>query len=291
MKVNFQILIGMRAKARGIVMRKFFKIYWPFALNYIKSNFVYKGRFYLFILRKFLGMFIYYYLWMAIYASSASDQLGGFTRSEMILYVFMSYTISDMVMVGISSEIGSDVIDGNVAMSLIKPINYRMRLVFQALGVMLYRAVVPSLFIWIGLEIYKAAYLGMAVSNPLTIVATLCSILFSFFIFIFFDYCFGMLAFVTTYIFGMNIIKNAVLNFLTGKLMPISFFPEILQKVFAFLPFSAITYVPVMIYLGKYSELQVLFQLEKQVLWVGILYVLGSFLWKKVEKRIVILGG
>lgn len=87
MKVNFQILIGMRAKARGIVMRKFFKIYWPFALNYIKSNFVYKGRFYLFILRKFLGMFIYYYLWMAIYASSASDQLGGFTRSEMILYV------------------------------------------------------------------------------------------------------------------------------------------------------------------------------------------------------------
>ena len=36
-----------------------------------------------------------------------------------------------------------------------------------------------------------------------------------------------------------------------------SFFPEILQKVFAFLPFSAITYVPVMIYLGKYSGLQV----------------------------------
>lgn len=93
-------------------MKKFFKIYWTFALNQMKSNFVYKGRFYLFIIRKFLGMFIYYYLWMAIYASANSGQLGGFSRSQMILYVFMSYTISDIVMIGISSEIGNDVIDG-----------------------------------------------------------------------------------------------------------------------------------------------------------------------------------
>lgn len=67
-------------------MIKFFKIYWAFALNQIKSNFVYKGRFYLFVFRKFLGMFIYYYLWMAIYASTTSGELGGFTRSEMIMY-------------------------------------------------------------------------------------------------------------------------------------------------------------------------------------------------------------
>ena len=272
-------------------MKKYLKIYWPFAANQIKSNFVYKGRFYLFILRKFLGMFIYYYLWMAIDASAQSGQLGGFSRSEMILYVFMSYTISDMVMVGISSEIGYDVTDGNVAMSLTKPISYRTRLVFKSLGVMLYRAVVPTLFIWIGLEVYKVWKLGMPVTSPVTITATLVSILLSFFIYIYFDYCFGMLAFVTTYIFGMNIIKNATLNFLTGRLIPISFFPEILQRIFSFLPFTAMTYVPVMIYLGKYSGTQVLEQLGKQALWVVILSLLGSFLWKKIEKRIVILGG
>lgn len=115
-------------------MIKFFKIYWAFALNQIKSNFVYKGRFYLFVFRKFLGMFIYYYLWMAIYASTTSGELGGFTRSEMIMYVFMSYTISDIVMISISSEIGSDVINGNVAMNFIKPIDYRIYLVFKSFG-------------------------------------------------------------------------------------------------------------------------------------------------------------
>lgn len=100
-----------------------------------------------------------------------------------------------------------------------------------------------------------------------------------------------MLAFVTTYIFGMNIIKNATLNFLTGRLIPISFFPTALQKIFSFLPFTAMTYVPVMIYLGKYSGMQVLEQLGKQALWVVVLYLFGSFLWKKIERRIVILGG
>lgn len=272
-------------------MTKFLKIYWPFALNQIKSNFVYKGRFYLFILRKFLGMFIYYYLWMAIYASSTSQQLGGFTKSEMILYVFMSYTISDIVMVNISSEIGYDVIDGSVAMNLIKPINYRMNLVFKSLGIMIYRTVVPSMFIWIGLEIYKVRNLGMAVISPAAIVLSLLSIFLSFLIYILFDYCFGMLAFVTTYIFGMNVIKNAALNFLTGKLIPISFFPLIVQKLFTFLPFTAMTYVPVMIYLGKYSGIQATGEIGKQVLWVVVFYILGSLLWKRIEKRIVILGG
>lgn len=272
-------------------MTKFLRIYWPFALNQIKSNFVYKGRFYLFILRKFLGMFIYYYLWMAIYASSASEQLGGFTRSEMILYVFMSYTISDIVMVNISSEIGYDVIDGSVVMNLIKPINYRMNLAFKSLGIMIYRTVVPSLFIWVGLEIYKVTGLGMEPISLITAILSLVSIFLSFLVYIFFDYCFGMLAFVTTYIFGMNIVKNAALNFLTGKLIPISFFPVIVQKLFSFLPFTAMTYVPVMIYLGKYTGTQVLGEIGKQVFWVVVFYLLGSLLWNKIEKRIVILGG
>ncbi|MDE6947141.1 MAG: ABC-2 family transporter protein, partial [Anaeroplasmataceae bacterium] len=189
------------------------------------------------------------------------------------------------------TEIGNDVVEGNVAINLIKPISYRMSLVFKAFGLMIYRLVIPSLFIWIILEIYKVAKLGMDVSNLFTIISFMLSLVLSFLIYIFFDYCFGMLAFVTTYIFGMNIIKNALLNFLTGKLIPISFFPLFIQKVFAFLPFVSMTYVPVLIYMGKYSKIEVLVQLGKQILWVIILYWFGYFLWNKVQRKMVILGG
>ena len=70
-----------------------------------------------------------------------------------------------------------------------------------------------------------------------------------------------------------------------------SFFPEVVQKVFDYLPFSSMVYTPVMIYLGKYSDAQLCFVLGRQAAWVIILYVLGSMIWKQVTKRLVVLGG
>lgn len=130
-------------------MNRFLKVYWPFALNQIKSNFAYKGRFYLFILGRIFSMFITYYLWMAIYGSSRNGVLAGFTRNEMILYIFMSYVASGMINIGISSEIGENVVDGSIAMMLVKPIDYRFSVISKAFGTMVYRAVVPSVFIWV----------------------------------------------------------------------------------------------------------------------------------------------
>ena len=65
-----------------------------------------------------------------------------------------------------------------------------------------------------------------------------------------------MVAFFTTYIFGMLMAKEALLSFLTGQLIPLSFFPPLVQRIFDFLPFSSMVYTPVMIYLGKYSPVK-----------------------------------
>ena len=113
----------------------------------------------------------------------------------------------------------------------------------------------------------------------------------SFLIYVMFDFCFGMIAFFTTYIFGMLMAKEALLSFLTGQLIPLAFFPEGVQRIFDFLPFSSMVYTPVMIYLGKYQGNELLFVLGRQFVWVVILYVLGSLIWKRVTKRLVVLGG
>ena len=113
----------------------------------------------------------------------------------------------------------------------------------------------------------------------------------SFLICVLFDFCFGMVAFFTTYIFGMLMAKEAIMSFLTGQLIPLSFFPEVVQRMFDFLPFSSIVYTPVMIYLGKYTGSELLFVLFRQAAWVVILYLLGTFIWKRVTNRLVVLGG
>lgn len=267
------------------------RIYLPFTLNEIKSNLAYKGSFYLFVLCSCFGAFISYYLWMAIYGSSETGVLGGLTRNEMILYVFMTYVTSNIVNVGVVGYIENDVREGAVVMNLIKPIDYRLSLISRALGVVVYRFLAPSIFVWIGLEIYKVAVLGMKVVSVKDALLYLLSAFFSVLIYQLFDFCFGLMAFVTTYMFGLKMAKNALVGFLTGQLIPISFFPEVFQRVFEFLPFSSMIYTPVMVYLGKYSGEALAAVLLRQVFWIVLLYVLGTFLWNKITKRLIVLGG
>lgn len=272
-------------------MSKKLRIYLPFASNELKRQLAYRGAFYLFMFISTFGSFISYFLWMAIYKSSPQNTLGGFTKNEMITYVFMVYVTSSIVTISIADWVSDDVVKGTVAMNLIKPIDYRMSLISRALGDMLYRFMAPAVFIWIGLEIYRVKVLGMPVTDISNMVCYLVSCIMSFFIYVLFDFCFGMIAFFTTYIFGMLMVKEALLGFLMGQLIPISFFPAAVQRVFEFLPFSSMVYTPVMIYLGKYNTTELIFVMLRQAVWVVILYALGSFIWKQVTKRLVVLGG
>ncbi len=272
-------------------MKKQLKIYMPFALNELKRQMAYKGAFYLFILISLFGSFIQYFLWMAIYGSTDNATLGGLTRDEMVIYIFMVYVTTSLVMITISDWVSDDVVKGTVAMNLIKPIDYRMSLITRAMGQVVYRFLAPGVFIWIGLEIYKVKVLHMGVTSIVNILLFILSCVMSFFICVLFDFCFGMVAFFTTYIFGMLMAKEALMSFLTGQLIPLSFFPPIVQRIFDFLPFSSMVYTPVMIYLGKYNGNELAFVLLRQATWVVLLYILGSLIWKQVTKRLVVLGG
>ena len=149
----------------------------------------------------------------------------------------------------------------------------------------------PAGFSWIGLEIYKCFALGMGFTPISNVALYLASCLMSFLIFVLFDFCVGMIAFFTSYIFGLFLVKEALMSFLTGQLIPLSFFPAAVQRVFDFLPFSSMIYAPVMIYLGKYQGTELVWVLVRQLVWVLLLYGLGTLIWNRVTKRLVVLGG
>ena len=267
------------------------RIYLPFAVNEIKTQMAYQGAFYLFIFISTFGSFVSYFLWSAIYGSSPKTVLAGLTRDEMTVYIFMAYVTSSIVTIAVSEWVSDDVVKGTVAMQLIKPIDYRLSLIARATGQMIYRFIVPSVFIWAGLELYQYFVLGLGFTGIGNIALYLLSCILSFLIYVLFDFCVGMIAFFTSYVFGLYLVKDALLRFLTGQLIPLSFFPEAVQGVFEFLPFSSMLYTPVMIYLGKYQGNELLFVLLRQAVWVLILYALGSLVWNRVTKRLVVLGG
>ncbi|RDU22377.1 ABC transporter permease [Anaerosacchariphilus polymeriproducens] len=272
-------------------MKTFVKIYGKFTLNEIKRQFVYKGSFYLFIVCSMFASFTNFFLWKAIYSNSKRAIIGGLSQNEMIVYVFISYITSTVVMIDVSRYINNDVIKGNISMSLIKPINYRNTLIAKAFGNFIYHFFVPNIVIGIAIEIVKVFFLKINMISIKQLTLYLLSIFFSFLVYVLFDYILGIISFFTNYIFGLSLAKIAIISFFSGSLIPLSFFPKVIRLILEILPFSAMTYDPIMIYIGKYSNNYILYIYGKQIFWIVVLYGLGELIWNLAIKKMVILGG
>jgi ABC-2 type transport system permease protein len=57
------------------------------------------------------------------------------------------------------------------------------------------------------------------------------------------------------------------------------------------LPFQYISYVPVLIYLGKINGMGIVKALALQVFWILVLLAVGDMMWRWSSRKITIQGG
>jgi ABC-2 type transport system permease protein len=100
----------------------------------------------------------------------------------------------------------------------------------------------------------------------------------------------GMVSFWSPEIAGVGMIYALVSQFLSGALVPISFFPTPLRVVADLLPFQATTYGPVTVYLGGAGTAAVR-MVGVQLLWCAMLGVGAQVLWRRAIRRTVVQGG
>lgn len=266
-------------------------VYVPFAKSEIQRALAYRLSFLGGILWNVFQILIASYLWTAIFGSTTATSINGFTKNDMILYIIFSTLTSMTIGNGIEWVIGGEVQSGEIAINLIRPINYQARLISQSLGRIAWQFITIFIPIWIGINIYLYVTSGALPPNIGIILAYFISLIFGFLITFFFNFCFGLLAFYVTYIWGLNVLKNSVVRFISGSIIPLVFFPMWFQRVLTFLPFGSTNYVPVMIYLNKYTTLGTLKVILIQALWIIILYLCSVFFWRKATKKLTIMGG
>ena len=107
----------------------------------------------------------------------------------------------------------------------------------------------------------------------------------------FFNICFGFSAFVFKNLWGSNLLKTSIVDFMSGSLIPLTFFPKVVSAILSFLPFSSLIYTPVMIIVGKYDASQILQALLLQFFWLIVMVGLSQLIWKRVHSFITIQGG
>jgi ABC-2 type transport system permease protein len=105
-----------------------------------------------------------------------------------------------------------------------------------------------------------------------------------------FIFLLGISAFWLVKYSGMRMFRSGLMWFLTGAFVPITFFPEAMQRVFDFLPFKYIMFTPVETFLGKYDIAGMAQNIAIQIAWVVILLVCVNFTWKAGLKRFSAVG-
>ena len=78
---------------------------------------------------------------------------------------------------------------------------------------------------------------------------------------------------------------------LSGMLMPLAFYPEVIQRIAYFTPFPQTVYTPIEIYLGLLSEPEIWLALGKQTLWAGAMILAAHFVQQAGVRKLVVQGG
>ena len=261
---------------------KTIRVYSSFAKGTFKALSSYKANLLMGLIGQLIMISVTYFLWIAIYSSSQEGIMNGFTLKEMLTYVMITLLIGIVTSNDISQEISFEVRDGSISTNLIKPINYRLRIIFIGIG--------NFIFFFLTLFLPGAILNGINI-NLASILIFLISIILGCLINIYYSYIFGLLSFKFYNIWGISQIARAIIMLVSGAMIPLTFFPEIVQKLFNFLPFSSIIYTPAMIYLNKLSYAQIAKSLGLQLIWVVILMVLSKIMWNKVIDKLTIQGG
>ena len=266
-----------------------YRVYKAFAKGKIKELTTYRSNLIMAIIGKVIMVIVTYFLWNAIYTSSQEGVMKGFTLHEMLTYIMITFLIGVVTASDVGFMIATEVRSGAIAMNLIKPINYRRRMVASSIGQFIFMSTFLFLPGAIGITVYGVVH-GVNITFGTTALFIV-SIFLGFLINTYYSYMFGLLAFKFYSLWGVFQISNAIILLVSGALIPLTFFPQIFQKLFNFLPFSSIIYTPAMIYLNKLSTPQIAKAMTLQVIWVLILIALSKLMWKWVIDKLTIQGG
>ena len=102
----------------------------------------------------------------------------------------------------------------------------------------------------------------------------------------------GVICFYTQSVWGVNIMKEVIVAFLSGATIPLAFFPEKIHTFVNWLPFQAIYNTPLQILIDdSLTGMDIQQMLLKQLLWAIFMILLSRAFWLVSQKVITVNGG
>lgn len=267
-------------------MIRYFKKYRGFIRCAVSAKLNYRSRLITTVIISAMEMIASIFLWNALFKEQTV--INGYAWNDTIIYYMVAFVMNATLAYNTESNISSSVLDGSIAMDLIKPISYQSRCFFQTIGssivegsvALVFAAIAMLLLCDVGGVVTFSRLMLLLISGILAFVVKFCI-----------SYIAGLCCFFTSNGVGIIYMRQVVTDIFSGALLPLSFYPMWFQKVAAVLPFQAVVYTPAQIFLGRMQEREIVHVLLLQVFWIVVLWAFGHFFFRLSVQKITIQGG
>ena len=202
---------------------------------------------------------------------------------QALLALFMSWYFDNEILESVST--------GGVAYELCRPCDLYTMWFVKNLAVRLSRASLRCAPILLVAAFLPAPFRLSAPANWEAALLFPLSLALGLLVIVSFSMLIYISSFYTISTLGIRVLSSSVVEFFSGAVIPLPFFPEQLQAVINLLPFASIQSTPFLIYTGHLAGQQALQSVAVQLLWLAGLLVLGRALMGRALKKVVVQGG
>ncbi|HEY8392798.1 MAG TPA: ABC-2 family transporter protein [Capillibacterium sp.] len=227
------------------------------------------------------------FIWRAVYGTRTI--LNGLTLEEMLTYYGISAVIGYLTYDSADWDLQWLVRTGGFLTFLLRPVSYCFYAFAEKIGHRLLALLVEILPIYvIFFFVFRIKLIPAAPGWALLSLAL------SFILVFLTNYCIGLSAFWLTRTEGLRRAFLTLRDLSAGMLIPLTFFPEGMQKLLFYLPFQFITYAPIRVFIGHYELAGITLPIPQvvalQFLAVVLMFLLSRLLWYFGIKRFTGVG-
>ncbi len=257
------------------------KKYWRAFLTAFKTQTVYRFDTAMQVLSGVARVLFAWLLWSSIF--QGRTEVAGFNLGTMLLYYLIQSFFAQMDNTGrIADELSSHIRAGTFSKFLVLPIKVQTYLFTQSLGGAVYMAVFSLGASLLCLFVFPIAH---SISFQLANWAKAAALLLLSRIFLSqLHFYLGILTFRYQDIWLFLMIKNNLLAFLTGTLVPLTLIPEPYLVVLKLTPFYHAAHLPAMLLLGQGSG-EALTGAAVLIVWIAAFFLLNKRTYAQLRMR------
>jgi ABC-2 type transport system permease protein len=262
-------------------------MYLAFATSAFQTQLAYRGQVWAQALGYFITISAGVAIMTALFAGLAS--VDGITLPQMVTYAIIAGSVNvswhwEQFIRKVDTQIKS----GDLAVYLLKPLRYPLMLFSAECGNLGFGflALVAPVTIISGLlygfmppATFAHGLLFVTVWAVGFLILFLCAAIA------------GLLSFWLMTAFALEWLLSALLALLSGRIVPLWFFPPEAAAVLNYLPFAWIAFHPTAVYLGQVDLAGALALLAMGLGWVVVLAGVVALLWSRASRRLIVQGG